>query len=257
MRALIGGITLTIIIGLAPYGFGGSYPDQPKQDMKSMSVAELEKAADAYRAQKDYDHAIQYFREALRKDKKNAVLYNKMGMAELKNGNLRGARADFEKATKLNKKYADALNNVGAVYYVENNFNQAAKFFKKAVALEETRATFHLNLGEVWLRQKKMDRAIVEYSRALELDPQVLEQSSRTGIAAQITTPEERANFYYLLAKIQAQRGDIQECLSCLKKAKESGHRNLANVYKDQTFSPLWNDARLAEIVPPPETKKE
>ena len=255
MRALIWGITLAAVIGLAPYDFGASYPDQPTQDMKSMSVAELEKAADAYRAQKDYENAIQYFREALRKDKNNAVLYNKMGMAELRSGNLRGARADFEKATKLNKKYADAFNNVGAVYYLENNFNQAAKYYKRAVALEETRATFHLNLGAVWFRQKKMDRAIVEYRRALELDPQVLAESSRAGVTAKVTTPEERADFYYLLAKIQAQRGDMQECLVCLKNAKESGHRNLANVYKDETFKALWSDARLAEIVPPPQPK--
>jgi Tfp pilus assembly protein PilF len=251
MRALIWGITLAVVIGLAPCGFGASYPDQPTQDMKSMSAAELEKAADAYRTQKDYEHAIQYFREALRKDKNNAALYNKMGMAELMSGDLRGARTDFEKATKLNKKYTDALNNVGVVYYLENNFNQAAEYFKRAVALEETRATFHLNLGNLWFSQKKMDRAIAEYGRALELDPQVLAQSSPAGITARVTSPEERASFYYLLAKVQAQRGDMQECLVCLKKAKESGHRDLANVYKDETFKALWSDARLAEIVPP------
>ncbi len=255
MRALISGIMLTVIMALAQYGLAASYPDQPVQDMKSMSVAELEKAADLYRAQKDYEHAIQYFREALRKGKKNPVLYNKMGMAELKSGNVQGARVDFVKATKLNKKYAEALNNLGATYYVESNFNDAAKYFKKAVALEETRATFHLNLGAAWFSQKKMDRAIAEYNRALQLDPQVMAQTSATGVAAQITTPEERANFYYLLAKVRAQRGDIHECLICLQKAKENGHRNLANVYKDETFSSLWNDARLAEIVPPAQAK--
>ncbi len=255
MRGLMWGIVLAAVLGMAQCSFGASYPDQPAQDMKSMSVAELEKAADAFRAQKDYEHSIEYFREALRRDKNNAVLYNKVGMAELKNGQLRAARWDFEKAIKLNKKYADALNNLGVVYFADSNWNQAAKYLKKAVALEETRATFHLNLGAVWFSQKKMDRAIAEYSRALELDPQVLAQSARAGVAAQVASPEERANFYYLLAKIQAQRGDVDECLVCLKKAKESGHRNLGNIYKDEAFKPLWSDARLGEIVPPPEAK--
>ncbi len=255
MKRLMWGIILTFVLGLAQYAFGASYPDQQAQNMKSMTVPELEKAADAYRAQKDYEHAIQYFREALRRDKNNAVLYNKVGMTELKNGDLRGARFDFEKAVKLNKKYADALNNLGVVYYADRNWNLAAKYLKRAVALEETRATFHLNLGAVWFSQKKMDRAIAEYSRALELDPQVLIQSARAGITAQVASPEERANFYYLLAKIQAQRGDVDECLVCLKKAKESGHHNLGNVYKDEAFKPVWSDARLAEIVPPPGAK--
>jgi Flp pilus assembly protein TadD len=204
------------------------------------------------RAEKDYEQAIKYFREALRRDKKNALLYNKLGMAELKSGDLHSARADFEKAAKVNKKYAEALNNVGAVYFVENNFGQAAKYFKKALALEETRATFHVNLGAAWFSQKKLDRAMNEYTRALELDPQALAQNARLGITAQVSSPEERAKFFYLLAKVQAKRGDVQECLACLKKAKDNGYRNLANVYKEEEFSRLWNDARLAEIVPPP-----
>jgi len=255
MRAVMWGFVLAVIVGLGQYGLAASYPDQAPQDMKSMSVAELEKAADAFRAQRDYEHAIQYFREALRKDKKNAAIYNKLGMAELKAGDVRAARLDFEKASKLNKKYADALNNVGAAYYLENNYNQAAKYFKKAVALEETRATFHINLGAAWFGQKKLDPAITEYRRALELDPEALAQNARAGITAQVRNLEERASFYYMLAKVQAERGDMQECLLCLKKAKESGHRDLANVYKDQTFKPLWDDARLAEIVPPPAAK--
>lgn len=52
--------------------------------MESMSVADLEKAGDLARAQKDYTLAIRYFQTALRKDRKNAVLYNKLGLAELR-----------------------------------------------------------------------------------------------------------------------------------------------------------------------------
>ncbi len=47
---------------------------------------------------------------------------------------------------------------------------------------------------------------------------------------------------------IQAKRGNLQECLVCLKKAKDDGYRNIANVYKDEEFSQLWNNALLAEI---------
>ncbi|MGC2197374.1 MAG: tetratricopeptide repeat protein [Terriglobales bacterium] len=258
MRTLMWSVILVAgAVLLSTYSFGTSEPVQTQalQDMKSMTVAELEKAGDACRVEKDYAQAIQYFREALRKDKKNARLYNKMGLAELKNSNLDGARFDFEKASKLNKKYADALNNLGAVYFIQRNFGQAAKYFKKAVALEETRPAFHVNLGAAWYSQKKMDRAINEYSRALQLDPMALESNSRAGITAQVSSPEERAQYFYMLAKIQAKRGDMQECLVCLRKAKEIGYRNLANVYKDEEFSRLWSDARLAEIVPPPAAK--
>ena len=256
MRGLTWRMIITVVLlGLCPVSFGSSEPEQATRNMKSMTVAELEKAGDSCRMQKDYSQAIQYFREALLKDKKNATIYNKLGMAELKNNNLEGARADFEKAARLNKKYADALNNVGAVYFVQNNFGQAAKYFKRAVALEETRATFHVNLGAAWFSQKKVEPAVNEYMRALELDPQALEQNARAGVTSQISNPEERAKFYYVLAKIQAKRGDMQECLLCLKKAKDAGYRNLADAYKDEEFSQLWSDPRLAAIVPPPKAK--
>ena len=248
-------MVVAVVVGLSQCGFAAGEPEQPTRDMKSMTVAELEKAGDACRAHKAYEQAIQYFREALRKDPKNAVLYNKRGMAELKNDDRQNAIADFERAAKLNKKFADAFNNIGAVYFVEKKFGQAAKYFKKAVALEETRATFHVNLGAAWFSQKKLDRAVNEYARALQLDPDALVQNARAGINAQVLNPEERAAYEYMLAKIQAKRGNLQECLVCLKKAKDDGYRNLANVYKDEEFSQLWKDPRLAEIAPPPAAK--
>lgn len=230
-------------------------PQQVPPSMASMSVAELERAGDQARAEKDYDQAIKYFRAALQRDSNNAGLYNKLGLSELKSGQLIGARQHFNKAIKIDSRYADALNNLGAVAYVQKNYSSAAKYFKKALALSETSATYHVNLGAAWFAQDKLDRATAEYTRAIELDPGVFLQVSRTGLSAQIANPEERARYSYMLAKIYAQRGDAEQCLRCLRKAKEDGYPDLARVYKDEEFSRLRQDARLAEVVPPPVQK--
>ena len=58
-----------------------------------------------------------------------------------------------------------------------------------------------------------------------------------------------------VLAKIHAKRGDAEQCFRCLRVAKDEGYRDLGNVYKDEEFSSLWKDPRLAEIVPPPAPK--
>jgi tetratricopeptide (TPR) repeat protein len=220
-----------------------------------MTVAELEKAGDEARTQKDYAQAIEYFQAAVGKDRKNATLYNKLGLAELRKDDLRSARTHFEKAAKLNSKYAEAVNNIGAVDYLRRNYKSAAKYFKKAAALDETHPTYHVNLGAAWFSQKKMDRAIAEYTRAIELDPEIFRRESRIGIAAQIASPEERAQFSYTLAKAYAKRGDLEGCLQCLRKAKEDGYRNLANVYRDEEFSRMRDNPRLQEVVPPPVEK--
>jgi len=248
------GLATTLMV-LSTYSIGMPVPQQEKVNMETMTVAQLERAGDDARVQKDFTLAIQYFQAALRKDRKNAVLYNKLGLSELKINDLAAARVDFERAFKRNSKYAEAVNNMGAVDYMNKNYGSAVKNFKKAVALEETRATFHVNLGAAWFSQKKLDRAVMEYSRALELDPETLRQNAKAGVAAQISSPEERARYSYMLAKIYARRGDVDGCLQCLRKAKEEGYRDLANVYKDEEFSRMRENPKLHEVVTPPMPK--
>jgi len=245
---------LALLLTVTRHSAAASWPEQQTK-MDGMSAAELERAGDQARAVKDYSLAIDYFQAALRKDRKNAVVYNKLGLSELRKDDMVSARLDFLKAVKLNSKYAEAVNNIGAVDYMRKNYNSAAKYFKKAVALDETHATYHVNLGAAWFSQKKMDRAIAEYMRAMELDPDALRRESRTGIAAQISSPEERAQYSYLLAKAYAKRGDVDGCVLCLKRAKEEGFRNLANVYRDEEFSRLRDNPKLQEVVPPPIVK--
>ena len=47
----------------------------------------------------------------------------------------------------------------------------------------------------------------------------------------------------------------MEGCLQCLRKAKEDGYRDLANVYKDEEFSKMRQDPTLHEVVPPPAAK--
>lgn len=246
---------LVMVLGMCRLGVALPEPQQAPVNMDSMSVADLEKAGDTARVTKDYEQAIAYFQAALQRDKKNAVLFNKLGLAQLKAGNNAAARVSFEKAWKRNPKYADAVNNLGAVYFVQRNMGSASRYFKKAVALEETRSAFHVNLGAAWFGQNKLERAMAEYRRALQLDPEALNHTSIAGVTAQITSTEDRARYDYMMAKIYAKLGNTEECLRCLKKAKEGGYRNLANVYKDEEFTNLRQDQRLAEIAPPPVNK--
>jgi tetratricopeptide (TPR) repeat protein len=226
-------------------------PGETKIPMESMTVPQLEAAGDSARTNKDYDLAIRYLQAAIRKDSRNAMLYNKLGLAQLKAEKMPEARSSFQKSAKLNSKFPDPVNNMGALEYMQKRYGPAAKYFKKAVALDETKATFHVNLGATWFAQKKFDRAIAEYSRALELNPNAL-ATSNSGVRAQIASPEERAKYAYMLAKLYAKRGQYDECMQSLRKAKEEGYKSLSDVYKDAEFASLRTDPKLAEIVGTP-----
>ncbi len=258
MRKLTLALLVAALVALVPCGALAADPQQPQAGAvitSAMTVAELEAKGDSARLQKDYRTAIDYYRAALKKDRNNAVLYNKTGIAELQLQELRAAQQDFDRAIKRNKNYPEALNNMGVAAYWQKNYGRAVKYYKKALALSETNASFHANLGTAWFAQKQLERAAAEYMRALELDPEVLMRiTERGGVSLKVSSPEERAQYMYLLAKLYAKRGDAEHSLECLKRAKEEGYK-VGDVYKDQEFASLWQDPRLAELVPPPAPK--
>lgn len=216
-----------------------------------LTVAELEAKGDALRQQKAYAEALAHYQVALGKDKTNSVLFNKAGIAELQLGQLARAQKDFERAIKQDRNYAEAYNNLGVVAYVRKDYKKAIKQYQKALTLRENSAPFHSNLGATYFAQKRMENAVVEYRRALELDPDILIRSPAGGVAAQIASPEDRAHYWYVLAKIYAQSGDCERCVHCLRKAREEGYRKLQDVNKDPEFAAVRQDPRIVELLAP------
>lgn len=257
MRKLLSVAMTVLIAALIPgVAFALNTPSpMPSAAVEAAStVTQLEIAGDAMRAQKNYERAIETYRAAIRQEPRNAILYNKMGIAYLQLGNLDQAENQFQRAIKIDRKYSPALNNAGVISYMRKNYGKAVKYYKKALALSEDNASFHVNLGTAWFSQKKLERAMAEYARALQLDPDVLVVSSRSGVAAQISSPEERAKYAYLLAKMYAKQGDVERCLLCLKRAKDVGHTSLTDIYKDPEFASVRHDMRIGELIPPPVT---
>ena len=103
MRKITFSILLVVmLVTFGAYATAVDIPQQqPRVEMKAMSVAELEKAGDEARGQKNYSLAIDYFQAALKKDRRNANLYNKLGLAQLKNNELNAAKTSFQKASKI------------------------------------------------------------------------------------------------------------------------------------------------------------
>ena len=212
------------------------------------SAAELVERAEILHAQKSYLDAIDYYRAALRKENA-AVTWNKLGITQLQMGRDDEARKSFEKAVKLDKGYPDALNNVGVTYYKHKKYSKAISFYKKAIALRDSMASFHSNLAAAYFSKKELSRAMAEYQRAYQLDPSVFERNSKVGVVAQMSSPSDRAQYSYLLAKMFAESGDMNRSLDYLRKAMEDGYTGIEEVYKDKEFAALRKDPRFNELM--------
>ncbi len=216
----------------------------------SASARELESTGDALQTDKNYLDAIDYYRAALAKDPHNAVLLNKIGISQLQLHHLREAMKNFELSIRTDKNYANAYANLGVVYYQEESFGKSIRSYDKAISLDKNEAVFYGNRAASFFARKEFAKATLDYAKAIELDPDILERSERGGgVQARLPSPEDRARYDYVLAKLYARNGMPERSLHYLRRAMEDGYRDIKDVYKDAEFSALRNDPRFTELM--------
>jgi tetratricopeptide (TPR) repeat protein len=210
---------------------------------------ELEKQGDELRSRKAYLDAIDYFHAALVKSPDNASIINKIGISELMLQRYKEAGKSFDQAIKKNRKFAEAYNNLGVVQYERRKYGAAIKQYKKALEISPDSASFYSNLGAAYFAGKKFEQASQAYAQAMQLDPNIFEHTSHTGIAAQMASPEDRAHYDFVLAKLYAKMGDSDRSLEYLRKAMEDGYKKVDDALTDPEFAELRKDARFTELM--------
>ena len=213
------------------------------------SVKELEDRGDDLRSEKAYLDALDYYQAALAKKPDDSDIHVKVGITDIAIQHYKEAGKSFERAIKYDRQNAIAYNNLGVIDYLEKKYNQAIKRYRKAIELSPDTASYYNNLGAVYFSKKDLDEATVSYSHALQLDPDVFERTSHMGVQAQMSSPEDRAHFEYVLAKLFAKQGDRDRSLQYLRKALEEGYKNIDDVYKDPEFTTLRSDTRFTQLM--------
>lgn len=215
-------------------------------------IAELR--ADILMARKLYADAIAAYEELLKSEPRNAELLNKIGVGYSHLTKLDKAKKYYERAIKADPKNASALNNLGTVHFYQKKFRRAIKIYERAIAVKSDSATFYGNLGHAWFADKKYPEAVAAWSRAIELDPQVFERRGMGGSILQTSSVEQRAVFYFYMAKTYAGLSNAERCAHFLKRAIEEGYKNIAAVEKDPAFATVIHDPLVQEALhtPPP-----
>lgn len=215
----------------------------------SASAQELEQRGDALRTEKNYLDAIDYYDAALKKEPGVSRVYNKMGICNLMLQRYKDARKNLDRAIKIDRDNADAYNNLGVVHYTTRDYGKAINRYEKAIKLNPEAASYYSNLGAAYFSRKQYEKAAMNYAKAMELDPDVFERMSKAGVQAQLPSPEDRARYDYVLAKLYAKMGIAERSLHYLKKAMEEGYKDIGDVYKDREFAELRKDPRFAELM--------
>lgn len=251
-------LALFLLFGLRAQSFAAQ-SDQVQVGLPQVRVAEppsaastaeaLEARGDELRAGKFYLDAVDYYRAALKKDPSNARLINKVGISFLQMHRFDEARKEFQSSIKKDKTYANAYNNLGVIYYHDKKYNKAIDQYQKAIKLNTSSASFYSNLGTAYFAKKKFEDAMNSYSQAMQLDPDVFDNVSRNGVAGYISSPEDRARWDYVLAKLWAKAGNTDKSLESLRRAMEDGYKGINEVYKEPDFATLRKDPRFTQLM--------
>ena len=220
--------------------------DPPKPDA---TIADLETKGDELRMEKLYLDAMDYYRAAIGKESNSARLLNKIGITELMMQRYREARKTFEKSIKADRKFADAYNNLGVIYYLQKKWGKAIGKYEQAIKLRQDSGSFYSNLGAAYFSKKEFEKASLAYNEALRIDPDIFERTSHTGVQAQMSSPGDRAHFYYVLARLYAKAGVTDRSLQYLRRAMEEGYKGIDDVYKDAEFAGMRKDPRFTDLM--------
>ena len=212
------------------------------------SAQDLEEQGDALRANKRYLDSLDFYSAAIAKQP-TALLWNKQGMALLFLQKFPEATKCFDRAIKTDRKAPEGYNNRGYMEQRNKNYNKAIRYYKKALALQPNDAVFHYNMGTSYFAKHDYGFAAQQYRAAYILDPDIFERVSRIGVMAQSGSPEDRAAFSFMVAKVYAQTGDFDRSLEYLRKAMEEGYKDIKKVYTDSEFATLRTDKRFEELM--------
>ena len=211
-----------------------------------------EELADLLMARKEYREAAMSYKKLSDANPQNPVYLNKLGIALHQQAALGAALKYYERASKIDPTYADAQNNIGTIWYQRKKFGRAIKAYQKAIAIRGDMAILYSNLAYAYFGDRKYQEAIASFRQALALDPQLFEHSgSRSGSILQDRTVGDRGRFYFLLAKSFAEAGNVERCLIYLRKAKDEGYKELAEVKTDPAFAAVAKNPAILEVLAP------
>jgi tetratricopeptide (TPR) repeat protein len=225
-----------------------SQKDAGTQPPLSPRDTQVERAK-IFMAEKQYEDAIRAYQDLLKTEPKNAVFMNMIGIGYLDLSNLTQAKKYFERSVKADKAYSSAVNNLGMVWYTQKNYRRAIREYKRAVAIDPGQAGTHANLGFAYYNSNKFLEAATEFQKALEIDPQILERNQRVGTMVQNRSVTNHGQFFFTMARVYAQKHDIEHCADYLRKSLDEGYKDIRKVKTDPAFKDIIEDPGIQAVL--------
>ena len=168
---------------------------------------------------KQFDAAINAYKQALKINPDYAEGHNNMGIALKGNGALEASISSYKQALKIKPDYADAYYNMGNALQDNGDLEASIERYKQALKIKPYFAEAHNNMGSALKDKGDIEAATDSYKQALKIKP-------------------DYAEVYNNLGNILTDTDDIDAALESYKQALKikpdyaEAHYNMGNALK-------------------------
>lgn len=117
----------------------------------------------------NYNEAVNNYNRALKKDKKNYLIYYNRGIAYFYLQNFKKAIKDYSRSIKLNGNFPDAHINRGLAYMLSKSNGKSMADFTRAIALDTVSYTAYYNRGILYYNLGKYPEAERDLKRSMRI----------------------------------------------------------------------------------------
>jgi Flp pilus assembly protein TadD len=171
-----------------------------------------------------------------------------LGALYAEQGNLEGARAEFETALKIQPSFVPASINLADVYRVQGRDDEGEKILRAAIARTPDQAELHHALGLLLVRARRVDDAVGEFRRAAALDPADRRGQYVLGVAL-YSTGRTREAVETLERANASHPGDREILAALVSYHRELGHPDRALEYARQLLNLSPTDESVRALV--------
>jgi len=122
---------------------------------------------------KEFNEALDVFLQAIN-IKESATIYTEIGNIYTKISEEQLAIEYYKNALKIDKKFSKALNNLANIYADIGNHKNAVKFYKEAIISQPENSLYHYNLAFSLFNNGKEESSINYFKKAIELNPRLM-----------------------------------------------------------------------------------
>ncbi len=142
-----------------------------KKEERVASAEELYTAGLQFYRARDYNEALSYFKESLKKNFRDYETYYFIGNCEDELGRYQEAVEAYKQAIGIKHDFQEAYYNLAGVYLALGRYDEAIEAYEKAIKIKPDDVAAYYNLGKVYLALGRNKEAIEAYEKAIKIKP--------------------------------------------------------------------------------------